>query len=103
MDPEQPTFTTGLHPAALPQGQAPVNTVSLQMPAEQQAEAVQSAHQPGANGAALATVQGTGVGQQGYLEKGGMPHSDSAVSLPSNASSVQAPGTPIAPAMVGTG
>ena len=33
-------------------------------------------------------------------EKAGLPHSDSAVSLPSNASSVHAPGTPVAPSVV---
>ena len=34
-------------------------------------------------------------------KEGGMPHSDSAVSLPgSNASSAQGPGTPIAPPIV---
>ena len=48
-------------------------------------------------------VAGGGGQQEGSRLKAGMPHNDSATSLPSNASSAQAPTTPVAPAGVVTG
>lgn len=97
MDPEQPSFTTGSNQTALLPGHAPVKMYTQQMPADYQAP--QAAHPPQDR----AAVVGSGVGQDEGWGKAGMPHSDSTVSLPSNASSVQAPSTPIAPAVIGTG
>lgn len=39
--------------------------------------------------------------QRVSAQKGGLPHNDSAASLPSNASSAQGPGTPVAPSATG--
>ena len=99
MDPEQPSFTTGPNRVVPPPGQTPVKMYTQQMPADYQAENPPAAHQS----LDQAAVVGSGVGQDDGLLKAGLPHSDSAVSLPSYASSVQAPGTPIAPAVIGTG
>lgn len=105
VDPEQPSFTTGLHPA----GPAPEHTpaqfytqhISVRHPAE--ASASPAAYQTAGKTSDLPVGLGAGGVQHEGLNGGGMPHSDSAVSLPSNASSVQGPATPIAPAMVAAG
>ena len=104
-DPEQPSFTSGLHPA----GPAPDHTlaqfytqhISVSHPAE--AASSPAAYQTAGKAADLPVGLGAGGVQHEGLDRGGMPHSDSAVSLPSNASSVQGPATPIAPAMVAAG
>ncbi len=102
-DPERPSFDSftaqGLHLDA--PATAPVDFYKQQLPAEHQAE-IPPLEKQDLDGAIAAGAVVVAHNEATY-EKSGMPHSDSAVSLPSNASSVQAPGTPIAPAVVNTG
>lgn len=103
-DPERPSFdsfsTKGLHPAA-PQPSS-VDYYMQQLPADNQSDIPPLVKQDLAGAIAAGAVV---VGHTEALhDKSGMAHSDSAVSLPhSNASSVQAPGTPVAPAVANTG
>ena len=111
-DPEEPSFTTGPHQTAHGSGHTPAQfytqQISVSHPAENSSspDAYQTAGRvsdlPPALGA-RGVQHGAGGGQHESLDKAGMAHSDSALSLPSNASSVQGPGTPIAPAVVGAG
>lgn len=103
-DPERPSFdsfsTKGLHPAA-PQPSS-VDYYMQQLPADNQSPIPPLVKQDLAGAVAAGAVV---VGHNEALyDKSGMAHSDSAVSLQhSNASSVQAPGTPVAPAVANTG
>ena len=103
-DPEQPSFDSfsvkGMQPDAL--DTAPMGYYQQQLPPDQQTGVPPLAKQDLAGAVAAGAVV---VGHnQALHEKPGMPHSDSAVSLPhSNVSSVQAPGTPVAPAVANTG
>ena len=99
IDPEQPSFTTGGDQAAPTLGHTPAQLYTHQISVTRPAEAGPP-HSKGSDPPVGAGVIGV---QNDRQDEGGMPHSDSAVSLPSNASSVQGPGTPMAPAAVGTG
>lgn len=96
MDPEQPSFTTSPPQAAPALGHTPAQLYTQHISVSHVAEATPPAYQAGGKGSdPPAGVQN---------DRGaGMAHSDSAVSLPSNASSVQGPGTPIGPAAIGIG
>ena len=112
MDPEQPSFTTGQHQTVPGSGHTPAQFYTQQISVSHPAETSSSpsAHQTAGRVSDLPVALGArgvqhgpgGVQHEG-LDKAGMAHSDSAVSLPSNASSVQGPGTPIAPAVGGAG
>ena len=101
MDPEQPSFTTGPHQAA--PAHTPAQFYTQQISVNGPAEAAQPAYHMAGKVSDPPVVGGAGEVQNEGLDKAGMAHSDSAVSLPSNASSVQGPGTPIAPAVVAAG
>lgn len=105
MDPEQPSFSTGLHPAGPATEHTPAQFFTQHISVSHPAEASSSpaAYQTAGKSLHLPVGLGPGWVQQEGLDRGGMPHSDSAVSLPSNASSVQGPATPIAPAVVAAG
>ena len=102
-DPERPSFdsfsTKRLHPAA---PQPSVDYYMQQLPADNQSPIPPLVKQDLAGAVAAGAVV---VGHNEALyDKLGMAHSDSTVSLPhSNTSSVQAPGTPVAPAVANTG
>ena len=102
MDPEQPSFTTGPHPGS---GHTPAQFYTQQISVSQPAETSSSpaAYQTAGRGPDPTVAMGAQGFQHEGLDKAGMAHSDSAVSLPSNASSAQGPGTPIAPAVMGAG
>ncbi|KAL0027303.1 hypothetical protein WJX77_011498 [Trebouxia sp. C0004] len=98
-DPERPSLDSkGLHPAA---PQPSVDYFMQQLPADNQSDIPPLVKQDLAGAIAAGAVV---VGHNEALQdKSSMAHSDSAVSLPhSNASSVQAPGTPVAPAVANT-
>lgn len=104
-DPEQPSFTTGLHPASPAPEHTPAQFYTQHISVSQPAEASSSpaAYQTAGKMSDLPVSLGAGGVPHEGLDRGGMSHSDSAVSLPSNASSVQGPATPIAPTMVAAG
>lgn len=103
-DPERPSFdsfsTKELHPTA-PQPSS-VDFYMQQLPADNQSDTPPLVQQDLAGAVAAGAV--VAVHNEALHDKSAMAHSDSAVSLPhSNASSVQAPGTPVAPAVANTG
>ncbi|KAL0030014.1 hypothetical protein WJX79_001051 [Trebouxia sp. C0005] len=102
-DPERPSFdsfsTKELHPTA-PQPSS-VDFYMQQLPADNQSDIPPLVQQDLAGAVAAGAV--VAVHNEALHDKSAMAHSDSAVSLPhSNASSVQAPGTPVAPAVANT-
>lgn len=99
LDPEQPSFTTGGDQATPTLGHTPAQIYTHRISVPRLGEAGPP-HSKGSDTPVVGGVMGVQNDQQ---DKAGMAHSDSAVSLPSNASSVQGPGTPMAPAAVGTG
>ena len=112
IDPEQPSFTTGPRQTTSGSGHTPVHfytqRISVSHPPETSSSPVayqtsgRASDVPAALGARGVQHGAEGVQHEGS-DKAGMAHSDSALSLPSNASSVQGPETPIAPAVVGAG
>lgn len=99
LDPEQPSFTTRGDQATPTVSHTPAQLYTHRISVTRPGEPTP----PTSKGSDTPVMGGVMGVQNDRQDKAGMVHSDSAVSLPSNASSVQGPGTPMAPAVVNAG